>query len=73
VLWAAALGEAPQHLLGLGCAQAQRRGVLDHLVVVAGDQVPVETREIASDAAFTQLGKLAFPQASAMFPEAGIG
>ena len=42
VLGAAALGEAAQHLVGLGGPQPQRGGVLDHLVVVAGDQVPVD-------------------------------
>ena len=42
MLGAAALGEAAQHLVGLGGPQPQRGGVLDHLVVVAGDQVPVD-------------------------------
>jgi len=37
-----AAGEAAQHLVRLGGLQAQRRRVLDHLVVVAGDQVPVD-------------------------------
>jgi hypothetical protein len=35
-------GELAQDLLGLGGAQAQGRGVLDELVVVAGDQLPVD-------------------------------
>jgi hypothetical protein len=35
-------GETAQHLLGLGRAQAQGGGVLDQLVVLAGDQVPVD-------------------------------
>jgi hypothetical protein len=38
----AAPGEAAQHLLGLGGAQAQGGGVLDELVVVAGDQLSVD-------------------------------
>ena len=38
----AAAGEAAQDLLGLGGAQPQRGGVLDHLVVLLGDQVPVD-------------------------------
>jgi len=42
VLGAAALGEAAQHLVGLGGPQPQRGGVLDHLVVVAGDEIPVD-------------------------------
>jgi hypothetical protein len=48
-----AAGEAAQHLVGLGGLEPQRGRVLDHLVVLAGDQVPVETREVASDAAFS--------------------
>ena len=36
----AAAGEAAQDLLGFGGAQPQRGGVLDHLVVLAADQVP---------------------------------
>src|ERR1035437_1004736 len=42
VLGAAAFREAAQYLVGLGGPQPQRGGVLDHLVVVAGDQVPVD-------------------------------
>jgi hypothetical protein len=41
VLGAAALGEAAQHLVGLGGPQPQGGGVLDHVVVVPGYQVPV--------------------------------
>lgn len=33
-------GEAAQDLLGLGGAQLQRGGELDHLVVLLGDQLP---------------------------------
>jgi hypothetical protein len=42
VLGAAALGEAAEHLVGLGGPQPQRGGVLDQLVVVAGDEFPVD-------------------------------
>jgi hypothetical protein len=41
-LFGAALGEAAQDLLGLGGAQPQRGGVLDQLVMVVGDQLPVD-------------------------------
>jgi hypothetical protein len=41
-LLGAAAGEAAQHLVGLGGAQPQRGRVLDHLVVVTGDDVPVD-------------------------------
>nr|WP_274378086.1 hypothetical protein [Salinispora tropica] len=37
-----AAGEAPQHLLGLRRPQAQGGGVLDHLAVLLGDQVPLD-------------------------------
>ena len=38
----AAAGEAAQHLVRLGGLQSERRGVLDHLVVVGGDEIPVD-------------------------------
>jgi hypothetical protein len=53
--------------------QPGEEGVREDRLVDIADAVPEQTREIASDAAFGQPGKLAFPQASAMFPEAGIG
>lgn len=41
VLGAAGVVEAAQDLLGLGGAQLQRSRVLDHLVGLLGDQVPI--------------------------------
>ena len=38
----AAAGEPAQDLLGLGGAEPQRGGVLDHLVVLLGDQLPAD-------------------------------
>jgi hypothetical protein len=35
-------GEAAEDLLGLGRAQAQGGGVLDHLVVLLGDDLPAD-------------------------------
>jgi hypothetical protein len=35
----ATTGEPTQDLLGLGCAEPERGGVADHLVVLLGDQV----------------------------------
>jgi hypothetical protein len=35
-------GESTQNILRLGCPHAQRRGVLDHLVVLLADQIPVD-------------------------------
>jgi hypothetical protein len=42
VLRAVALHEAAQYLVGLGGPEPKRGGVLDHLVGVAGDEVPVD-------------------------------
>jgi hypothetical protein len=38
----AAAGEPPQELLGFGGAEFQRGGLPDELVVVLGDQLPVD-------------------------------
>ena len=34
-------GKAPQDRLGLCCSQAEGRGILDHLIILILDQLPV--------------------------------
>jgi hypothetical protein len=48
--------EAAQDRLGGGGAEPDGGGVLQHQVVILLDQLPVKTREIASDAAFNRSG-----------------